>query len=69
MDASALPIFVKARSAAALADMSVRKFRYLVSDGKLPAPVKIEGLVRWDREVLIDALRGLAAPAGAEALV
>ena len=62
------PIFIKAANAAMLGDMSVRKFRYLLSDRKLPPPVKIEGLVRWDRQVLVDALRELAEPANRKAI-
>ena len=49
------PLFIKAANAAGIADMSIRKFRYMVSDGQLPPPVKISGLVRWDREALADA--------------
>ena len=58
-------IYIKAKSGAALGEMSIRKFRYLVSDGKLPGPVRIEGLVRWRRDELVAALERLADAGGA----
>lgn len=59
-------IYVKAKSGAALGDFSVRKFHYLVAEGRLPKPVDLAGMKRWDRTALVDALRGLAEPAGGE---
>lgn len=53
-------IWLKAKNAAALADMSVRKFFDLVAEGKLPGPVDIGGMNRWRRDGLIEAIEKLA---------
>ena len=54
-------IYLKARSAAAVAEMSERKFLYMVQDGLLPRPVKIAGMTRWRHDELIAAFERLAA--------
>ena len=53
-------LYLKARSAAALADISTRKLYYWVSEGKLPKPVDLGGVKRWRRSELIGALDRLA---------
>ncbi len=54
------PVFVKAKSAAALADISTRKLYYWVAEGKLPKPIDLDGVKRWRRSELIVALERLA---------
>ena len=56
------PLYLKARSAAALADISIRKLYYWVAEGKLPRPVDLDGVKRWRRDGLVAALDRLAEP-------
>ena len=50
------PRWMRADRAAAWADMSKSKFLELVCQGKLPKPIKIDGMTMWDRLELDTAL-------------
>jgi len=52
---------MRAKRAAAYLDMGVSKFFQLVKDGRMPRPVRVDGVVTWDRlelDAAYDALKG-----------
>lgn len=53
------PLFVSDRSAAAMLDMKLDRFRALVAAGALPTPCRIAGDVeRWDVDELRATIKG-----------
>jgi len=50
---------MRAYRAAAYLDMSERSFLTLVSEGKMPKPKKLKGMVVWDRFELDAAFEAL----------
>jgi len=62
MMAAIQPAALREANAAAFLDMSVSRFRKLVSCGALPGPVKVaEGVERWRADDLRAILSGTAA--------
>jgi predicted DNA-binding transcriptional regulator AlpA len=53
------PRAMRAERAAAYLGMSTSKFFQLVEDGRMPRPVRIDGMVTWDRLELDAAYESL----------
>lgn len=62
MMAAMLPLAATEKTAAQLLDMSVARFRKLVSQGCLPRPIKLaDDVERWPTDQLQAIIRGDAA--------
>lgn len=56
------PRFMRAQRAAQYLDISRSQFLQLVDDGILPRPIRMRGVVLWDREDLEVAVKDLESP-------
>jgi predicted DNA-binding transcriptional regulator AlpA len=60
------PRLLRADRAAAYLDMSKSKFLELVDQGRLPTPVRIDGITSWDRRELDSAVEDLKGREGSQ---
>jgi excisionase family DNA binding protein len=66
-DAAALPALLDVQAVAQLLDCSTRHIYRLSDAGSMPALVRLGSLVRWDRLVVEEWIRGGCRPVRREA--